>query len=111
MELNDFLRDARRMCEAHDGTCRNCPGDQEPSKSCRLRILNQIGVSVDEIYAVEKWSEEHPFVSNRQKVIEIFGANASMILEAMSEAWLDSEYKNPNKEEDEDGEDIGQFED
>lgn len=111
MELTDFLRDARRMCEAHDGTCRNCPGDQTPNGSCRLRILNQIGVSVDEIYAVKKWSEEHPFISNKQKVIEVFGEDASLILGGMSEAWADREYKNPNKEEDEDGENIGQFED
>lgn len=102
MDIKDFLRDAKRMCEAHDRTCLNCPGDQILRRNCRLRILNQIGVSVDEINVVKKWSEEHPFISNRQKVIEIFGEDSSLILENMSEVWAASEYKNPNKEEDED---------
>lgn len=111
MDIKDFLRDAKRMCEAQDGTCHNCPVDNTPFDGCIIRVLNSFDIKDEEINAVEEWSKEHPFISNRQKVIEIFGEDSSMILEAMSETWADGEYKNPDKEEDEDGEDIGQFED
>lgn len=102
MDVKDFLRDLKRMCDSHDGSCIGCPGNLTPKDGCRLRILRHIDISEAEVNAVEKWSKENPFVTNRQIVEEVFGSD-SKILIAMPSNWLDLEYHDPKcKEEDED---------
>lgn len=102
MDIKDFLRDAKRMCEAQDGTCHNCPVDTTPFSGCIIRVLNSFDIQDTEIEAVENWAKEHPLVTNRQKVEEVFGSD-SKILIAMPSNWLDLEYHDPKcKEEDED---------
>lgn len=98
MDAKDFLRDLKRMCNSHDGSCVGCPGNLMPNDRCRLRVLRHIDISEAEVNAVENWSKEHPFVTNRQKVTEVFGSD-SKILIAMPSNWLDLEYFDPKCEE------------
>lgn len=102
MDAKDFFRDLKRMCNSYDGYCVTCPGNLTPKDRCRLRILGHIDISEAELNAVENWAKEHPIVTNRQKVEEVFGSE-SMILIAMPSNWLDQEYFDPKcKEENED---------
>lgn len=102
MDAKEFLRDLKRMCDAYDGSCHGCPANLTPKDGCRLRILRQLDISEAEVNAVENWAKEHPIVTNRQKVEEVFGSD-SKILIAMPSNWLDLEYHDPKcKEENKD---------
>lgn len=101
MDAKDFLRDSKRMCEAHDHSCHNCPGDLTPKDGCIIRVLNTLDIRDAEIEAVENWAKENPLVTNRQKVTEVFGSD-SKILIAMPSNWLDLEYFDPKCKGDED---------
>lgn len=102
MDARDFIKNAKRMCNAHDGSCHDCPGNSTPKDGCIIRVLNSFDIRDAEIEAVENWAKEHPLVTNRQKITEVFGLN-SKILMAMPSHWLDQEYVEPKSKEDEDG--------
>lgn len=61
MDAVKFFKEKERMCET-TSTCFECPvrGRCNPSHG-----------TAEEVAAVEKWSEEHPLVTNGQKVQEL----------------------------------------
>lgn len=102
MDVKEFLRDLKRMCNSYDGSCIGCPGSSIPKNGCELLVLKHLDISEAEVNAVENWAKEHPLVTNRQKIEEVFGSG-SKILIAMPSNWLDLEYYEPKcEEEDED---------
>lgn len=102
MDIRDFIKNAKRMCNAYDGSCNGCPGNLSPKEGCIIQVLNAFDIRGAEIEAVENWAKAHPLVTNRQKVEEVFGSE-SKILIAMPSNWLDLEYFEPKcKEENED---------
>lgn len=100
MDAKEFLLERKRMCDAFGSSCAGCPAYN--LNSCRrIRLTN---AEMDGfIEAVEKWSKDHPIVTNRDKFREIFGPDIGINVVTMhsnpaisiTDYWLNKEYKKP----------------
>lgn len=109
MEARKFLKEYMRMCasmpcslcELH-GEQTSCLDDLD-DKSSDKDIDTVVG-------AVEKWSAEHPVITNEDKMVKIFGDETVAFLETYiryictdmpfkkeASAWLEEEYKDVDK--------------
>ena len=95
-EFQTVMAQAARMCNSHK-LCASCPIKKNCVTSCRAFIFEHPD-EFEEI--VMKWAEEHPFVTNSTKFVEIFGvpfwAISCGVTPAISK-WLRSEYKEVEK--------------
>ena len=89
MEAIEFLKEAQRMCKKHH--CVECPVG---------KYINYSEYKLEEIVSdVEQWSKEHPLVTNKMRIREVFGDEAiyaisSPNVQALKD-WLDEPYKEP----------------
>lgn len=108
MDASKFLKEYMRMCTSTP--CNMCA--LYGTSSC-LDDLDDTSSDKDidtVVKAVEKWSEEHPIITNLDKMVEIFGDETVDFLEAYlrytctddvfrkeASAWLGEEYKDVDK--------------
>ena len=91
MELVEFMKEAGRMCTSYGIVCFGCPVYEfRKGQTCGEAMRNHPEKFVK---AVEKWSNEHPIITNRQKFREVFGENACPTVE-----WWGEEFKPPKGE-------------
>lgn len=111
MDAVKFLEEYSRMCNAHND-CVGCPMNDKPFCYPNDIITNDERKEL--VNAVEKWSCEHPVVTNGTKVLEMIPANerSTAFREANSnlkgfgfitsekyvemcvrKSWWDAEYK------------------
>lgn len=109
MEASKFLKEYMRMCASMPCSLCELHGEQI---SC-LDDLDDTSSDKDidtVVMAVEKWSAEHPVITNLDKMVEIFGDETVDFLEAYlryvctddtfrkeASAWLGEEYKDVDK--------------
>lgn len=95
MDAVKYLKEKKRMCEK--SSCIHCPLGRTYRNSednCDVFIRN----SPEEAVAiVEKWSNEHPVITNLMKFEEVFGKRISEVQAPFS--WWNAEYKAPKGEE------------
>ena len=92
MDALKFLEEKNRMCDEHPA-CVGCPlgelaycADAEPEEVVKV---------------VEKWSKEHPFVTNGMKISELLPYSKDIDIDKgkhcvtiyISNCWWDAEYK------------------
>lgn len=95
MEALEFIKEAKRKCMSI--TCDAC-------RSERLGVMcHLLDWSEDEmeqlVSTIEQWSKEHPLVTNKMRIREVFGDEAiyaisSPNVQALKD-WLDEPYKKP----------------
>lgn len=90
MDAVKFLKECNRICATVD--CLDCPLHDE--HICMHGI--EEGEEEKAVSIVEQWSKEHPVMTNRMKIKEVFGCNPSIHL--IDDCWLDEEYKEPKGE-------------
>ena len=75
----------------------NCNACPLYKVSCNRKTIN----SFKTIGIVYEWSQEHPMITNKDMLKKTFGKDVIHYIEARpyKEEWLDEEYKNPTKEE------------
>lgn len=69
MDAKKFIRELVRMCKSHGETCGDCPILQAV-RGCPLIVPGNADADVL-VDVIEKWSKEHPVVTNGQKVLEM----------------------------------------
>ena len=93
MDAVEFLKEKKRMCEPND--CINCPMgrvQRNDDKPCAEYIWD---CPEKAVAIVERWSSEHPIITNRQKTREVFGDETNKLTAPYE--WWDSEYKAPGE--------------
>lgn len=102
MEFKEFCKQRDRMCEYIQ--CIDCKIEKNRKNytGCNDFCLENPDEAEE---VVSKWSEEHPIVTNRDKLIETFDEfknlkECSSIVTysctcMFKEQWLDSEYRPP----------------
>lgn len=108
MDAVKYTKEFNRMCRSYVFCSDGCP----LKRRCILfRGQNTDSETIEELVAiVEKWSKEHPLVTNGDKVMEIikdagvpvtargFGFDPlNTVHIAVSEDWWDAEYKGEEK--------------
>ena len=99
MDAVKFLEEKVRMCQSVK-QCYDCPLDSSKTNIsiCCQDLLTDY--PKEAVEAVEKWSNEHPMVTNGAKFVEVFGR---YIYERPweQEGWIEHEYKEPKGEQNE----------
>ena len=102
MDAKEFIRERNRMCRAY--ACGDCPLNET---GCTITDLN-----VDELVdIVEKWSKEHPMMTNAEKFEKTFGlkikphGNCLKFVGVIPQneyvaQWLDEPYVEPGEQDD-----------
>lgn len=107
MDAKEFLKEWGRMCKQHN-ICIEC--DAKPL----CRKYTPLTPDPELVDAIEKWAKEHPVKTNRDALKEKFGTIIfsadryynldHFYVNAMSlNDWLNSEYKEPEEENDNKG--------
>lgn len=112
MDAVKFLMESKRICQSTK-SCGGCP-----MSDCCLDDVEDIKDAIKTVAIVEKWSEEHPVVTNGLKVHEMIPGNerSTVFKEAdsnlkgcgfitsedyvqilVSKSWWDAEYKEEEK--------------
>lgn len=95
MEATEFLKEYKRMCSISD-RCRGCPLSEKQCLSASLVTVTDDNIKTM-IIAVERWSREHPVVTNAQKFEEVFGLPTHCMIDQDAQ-WWDEPYKEPKHE-------------
>lgn len=69
MDAVKFLMESNRICQSSK-PCGGCP-----MSDCCVYDVEDINDAIKTVAAVEKWSEEHPVVTNGMKVHEMIPGN------------------------------------
>lgn len=93
MDAVKYVNEKRRMCRSFSA-CQSCREELKLYKCVNQLETENTKLAVD---AVEQWSKEHPVMTNRMKIKEVFGCNPSIHL--IDDYWLDEEYKAPKGEQ------------
>ena len=108
MDTVEFLKEKHRMCQGLS-VCRRCYeliySNLGLSGYSVCGLINT-GKYKEAVEIVEKWSKEHPKITNGMKFEEVFGFKISRSNESgdylyLPENWLDQEYKPQEKNTDE----------
>lgn len=96
MDAKKYIEEYNRMCKSYGLKCRSCPGNHIYCNTDNLEMID----------IVEKWSKEHPKITNAMKFEEVFGfklsrSNPSSEYLYMPENWLNQEYEPREKNADE----------
>lgn len=108
MDVAKFIKESVRMCSQYD--CGSCPAGGFPCITDVNDLTDDDKVLEKYVATVEKWSKEHPIITNLDKMVEIFGDETVDFLEAYlryvctddafrkeASAWLGEEYKDVDK--------------
>ena len=96
MDAIHFINEVNRMCKSHDDVCTGCP---LMHSNC---LVNDFDVEAEKVVPiVEKWSEEHPLVTNGMKVMELIPDNSRLtndtgednVQMVIARGWWDAPYK------------------
>lgn len=108
MDAVEFLKEQMRMCQALSvcGECYDLTYVKENSRGYNVCDLINTRRYEEAVEIVEKWSKEHPKITNAMKFEEVFGFKISRSNESgeylyLPENWLDQEYKPQEKKADE----------
>ena len=89
MDAVKFIQEHKRMCKSFaPHFCVGCPNENQ---MC-LNNIRSIADPDEYVDYVETWSSEHPFVTNEDRFVEMFGFAIKTTDERLSE-WLKQEYK------------------
>ena len=96
MEALEFLKAYNRMCIMYK-SCRGCPLEMDRCAGCGDEFSEKQIINI--IDKTEQWSKDHPLVTNKMKIREVFGDKAiyaisSPNVQALKD-WLDEPYKEP----------------
>ena len=97
MDAIKFINEKTRMCESFGATCIGCPmysGIKKTKYECWMFIITHAEQAVA---IVEKWSNEHPVITNLMKFEEVFGTRNPEVKASFS--WWNEEYKEPKEDE------------
>lgn len=108
MELNEFCKQYKRMCDFYGGFCkeRSCPlfeiKKNDRHNNCLLCCFEH---PEEAEIIIRKWVDEHPIITNRMKFKEVFGYDipeniAMSIICNMRMDW-NEEYHNYSLESEE----------
>lgn len=94
MNAEQLIIHLGRMCDARPG-CDKCPINDklEACYACSPDAWVKSGIDVVDI--VEKWATDHPVITNKDKFEEVFGVD----FPELTQTWLNTEYKEPEKRE------------
>lgn len=103
MDAVKFLEERNRMCDNYNN-CVGCPMNDKPFCYPNDIITNDERKEL--VNAVEKWSCEHPMVTNGMKVLEMIPEGSAFIASAdgiyvelrIKKSWWDAEYKEVSNE-------------
>lgn len=108
MEASKFVKESIRMCSQHN--CSGCPAEKIACINDSVGLAEDGKILEKYVAIVEKWSAEHPIVTNLDKMVEIFGDETVDFLEGYlrfkctdvafrkeASAWLGEEYKDVDK--------------
>lgn len=103
MDAVKFLKEKKRMCELYD-ECQPCPVyDKRSEPQYESYSCDQFVSCFPEkaVKIVEKWSKEHPIMTNKIKFEEVFGktCDESGELVLARPSWWEAEYIEPREEE------------
>lgn len=96
MDAKEFVREWTRMCKKYGDVCEGCPLFRETGDPCLLPYcFSEVVVDV-----VQKWSAEHPLVTNGSEMMRSLPVEAIVDDERMDEVtirvprkWWDAEWK------------------
>ena len=110
MEASKFIKESIRMCGNYH--CDDCPvGFGSPCISDSNSLADDDVALEKYIAIVEKFSKEHPIITNGNKIEEVFGKDILHRFENVADntknealkrlilVFLNSEYKEPTKKE------------
>lgn len=103
MDAVKFLEEYNRMCNTYND-CAGCPMDDKPF--CYPSDIITNDESKELVNAVEKWSCEHPVVTNGMKVLEMIPEGSAFIASTdgiyaelrIKRSWWNAEYKEVSNE-------------
>ena len=73
MDAEKYIKENKRMCNSYDG-CINCPFNRANNNEMDYCIdTTNSEIVKKQVEIVEKWSKEHPIVTNAMKFKEVFG--------------------------------------
>lgn len=108
MDAVEFFKEKDRMCQDLYvcGKCYDLAYVKENSRGYTVCGLISTGRYEEAVEIVEKWSKEHPKITNAMKFEEVFGFKISGSNESgeylyMPQNWLDQEYEPQEKKADE----------
>lgn len=84
MEASKFIKESARMCNQNGYCCADCP-----AYGCPKCIIDGTSLAKDDkaleeyIAIVEKWSKEHPVITNEKKFEQVFGEDALRNIKAI----------------------------
>lgn len=98
MDAVKFLEESSRMCNTYND-CTGCPMEDKPF--CYPSDLITNDERKELVDAVEKWSVEHPLVTNGMKVLEMIPYDEYLMPRSsdkdvamiINREWWDAEYK------------------
>lgn len=108
MEAAKFIKEACRMCGNYH--CDDCPVGP-PCISDSTSLADDDKALEKYIEMVEKWSKEHPIITNSNKIEEVFGKDILHRFENVADNtrnealkrlildFLNGEYEEPTKKE------------
>ena len=95
MDAIEFLKEKDRMCKAYNkNNCEGCPFEEnEQGIHHTLCAFKLDMLEPDEyVLTVQDWSENHPVLTNRMKLKEVFGINSPLLI---ADSFWDLPYKEP----------------
>lgn len=104
MDAIKFIKEKTRMCESFGTTCIGCPLYSVCKKGYLSRTKYECWMFIithaeQAVAIVEKWSNEHPIMTNKMKFEEVFGKTCDESGVLARPSWWEAEYKEPKGEE------------
>ena len=96
-EFKEVMKQFNRMCDENKW-CNTCQINTNRTIYTCFRWLTENPTKGEEI--IMKWAEEHPLITNNDKIKEIFGLDFKSTFTASpwTLEWLDEQYKEPKDE-------------
>ena len=98
-EFKTVMKEHDRMCRRFSSdNCKDCPMDKQRGIFACSRWIFDHPYEGEEL--IMQWAEEHPPITNNDKIKEIFGLDFKSTFRASpwTLEWLDEEYKEPKDE-------------
>ena len=103
MDAELFAEELGRMCKSYGCSCSGCGVmDLKPDDGCIVALAKN---PKEFVAIVERWSNEHPRKTNRDKFFEVFGIDprpAGYVTnhnraEGLATEWWDRSYEEPKE--------------
>ena len=100
-EYQEVIKQFNRMCDSYGTSCDGCPINEQRGIFQCWRWITEEPVKAEEI--ITNWAKKNPPVTNAEKFKEVFGFDFIEANDTTSpswpDLWLESEYKEPEKDE------------